>query len=161
MEANASLEEEEVVNYAHAYDRKVNLLFRMHITQNSVAFCCWCSGVVSTLHLQKLHPRTKSQAFMQTLSYDHWNYTELTDWKNALFRSSLILILKQLTYMIGHIMANYVNNQKFLCNIIKYIIFTGVFSQMKPSHIRSHGKIYFGNKKEILLPKSPGITTLE
>lgn len=40
MEANASLEEEEVVSYVSAYDRKIIPLFEIGVIHERTAFCC-------------------------------------------------------------------------------------------------------------------------
>lgn len=60
-EANASFEDGEVVNSAHAYDGKIILLFEMDVTHGRAAFQCRRNGEVSHNCLHEPHPHAKSR----------------------------------------------------------------------------------------------------
>lgn len=59
MEANAGLAEEDVVNYARAYDGKIILLFELGVTHDHFNFQRRCYGKVSPLHQHDPHPCIK------------------------------------------------------------------------------------------------------
>lgn len=61
MEANASFEDGEAVNSAHAHDRKIILLFEMGVTHGCAAFQRRCNREVSPNCLHEPHPHTKSR----------------------------------------------------------------------------------------------------
>lgn len=69
MNANASFEEEEVVNFAHAYESKAIFLLEMVVAHNRTAFHCRCCCEVLPPHPHKPHPRTRRRISVRALAH--------------------------------------------------------------------------------------------
>lgn len=68
MTASASFEED-VVNYAHAYERKAIFLLEMGVARNRTAFHCRCCCEVLPLHPHQPHPPTRSWLSVRALAH--------------------------------------------------------------------------------------------